>query len=109
MCTLSSTTHRWGFDCSATAAHDDPVSAARRHALRAVDQQHALRSSGFAAADQRQSLGVTAAMQQPEGQAQEQGQQQDQQQGRQQAAGTASNLRTLVLYIFSPTDPGSVP
>ena len=86
-------------DCSTSTAQDDPVSAARRHALRAADHQHSLRGSGFMAADQpQQSLGVSATAQQPGGQDQQQGQQQ----GRQQKTGT------LVLYIFSPTDPGKM-
>ena len=44
-------------------------------------------------------MDASAALQQSEGQVQQQGHQQ-------QAAGTAPNIHTLVLYIFSPTDPG---
>jgi hypothetical protein len=93
----------WVLTRSTSTTHDDPVSAARRHALRAVDQRHSLRGSGFVAADQpQQSLGVAGSAQQAE--VQEQGQQQ----GQQAAMGVTVNLRTLVLYIFSPTDPGDM-
>lgn len=89
-------------DCSASAAHDDPVSAARRHALRAVDQQQQpLRGSGFAAfSQQRQESDALAVV------AQHPQQLPPRQQQQQQAAGMMPDLSTLVLYIFSPTDPG---
>ncbi len=81
-------------DRSALPLHDDPVSAARQHAQRthdplvAGDQQSLAAGGGGAAA-------AEAAQQQHR-----------QQQLALQQASAAEDLSTLVLYIFSPTDPG---
>jgi len=77
-------------DRSALPLHDDPVSAARQHAQRTRDplvagDQQSLAAGGGAAAAAAEAAQQQLALQQ---------------------ASAAEDLSTLVLYIFSPTDPG---
>lgn len=83
-------------DCarSALPLHDDPVSAARHHARRTLEPQ-SLTAGGGAAAG-----GAAAAA------VQEQQQHLQQAQLALQQQRSVEDLSTLVLYIFSPTDPG---
>lgn len=82
-------------DHSALPLHDDPVSAARQHAQRTRDPLAAGDQQSLAAAGGGAAAAAEAAQQQHR-----------QQQLALQQAGAAEDLSTLVLYIFSPTDPG---